>query len=413
MKRRNFLKAATLTVAAPLVVPSTLFGQDSPNERITVGIIGVGDRGRGHLIGVQGMKNAQSVAVADCFKSRREGGAAVCKGKAYADFREIIARDDIDCVIIASHCHWHVPMAVAAAKAKKHIYCEKSLGWTIAQNLACEKAVNESGVVFIYGTQQRSQTNCWLGCQLVRQGAIGRVHTIEVDAQNGHTGGSAAPAPIPADLGEDGYDMWVGPAPLRPYSPDRCSFPGTALMYDVSVGRMAGWGSHSLDILVWGSEADLSGPVIVEGTGKIPTEGLYDTVYDWDMKIKLGDVDMVFKPGGGRVRFIGEHGWIEVHRDGTTASDEGLLRIEPENNEKTLTRSPYHMGHFFDCVRDGTTPVSSIRDAVRSDNLTHLCDMAVRTESTVKWDAVKRQLIDPTAEQTAMLDRETREPWTM
>jgi len=411
--RRHFLKAAALTVAVPSIVPSTVFGQGAPSERVTVGHIGVGNQG-GHLFRMtQQVRLAQSVAVSDCFKSRRDGIAALCQGTAYLDYREIIARDDIDCVIIATTDHTHVPIAIAAAKAKKGAFVEKPLGLTIAQNIACEKVFQENGAVFQYGTQQRSQQNCWLGCQLVRQGVLGRVHTIEVDAPDGGAGGSTAEVPIPDDLGRDGYDMWIGPAPVKPYTVDRCKPNGTYWIYDQSIGYLAGWGSHPLDIMVWGSDADLSGPVVVEGTGVIPTQGLYDVVYNWDMKIKLGDVNLIFKPGGDRTRFIGERGWIEVRRNGNSASDERLLQIAPEQNDQTLFHSPNHYANFIECVKNRTTPVSPLRDAVRSDNISQLCDIAVRTKSTVQWDPVKRELIDPTAAQTAMLDRPLRAPWTL
>ena len=413
MKRRNFLKASALTIASPWVVPSTVFGQDAPSERVTVGHIGVGNQGSHLFRAIQQVKLAQSVAVADCFKSRREGIAAVCKGKAYADFRELLARSDIDCVVVATPDHWHVPIAVAAARAKKGAYVEKPLGLTLAQNIACEKIFKENNAVFQYGTQQRSQQNCWLGCQLVRQGAVGKVHTIEVDAPDGGSGGSTTEVPIPDDLGKDGYEMWIGPAPMKPYTVDRCTPNGTYWIYDQSIGYLGGWGAHPLDIMVWGSDADLSGMIVVEGTGIIPTEGLYDTVYNWDMKIKLGDVKLVFKPGGDRTRFIGEKGWIEVRREGTSASDEALLKIEPATNEKTLFRSPNHYANFIECVKNKTVPVSSLRDAVRSDNISQLCDIAVRTKSVVRWDPIKMQFIDPTAAQAALISRPMRTPWTM
>ena len=413
MKRRNFLKAAALAVASPLVVPSSVFGQAAPSERVTVGHIGVGNQG-GHLFrATQGVRLAQSIAIADCFKSRREGFAAACNGKAYLDYREVISRDDVDCVIVATPDHWHVPIAIAAARAKKSAYVEKPIGLTVAQNIACEKVFKENGVLFQYGTQQRSQQNCWLGCQLVRQGAIGKIQTIEVDAPNGGAGGSTTEAPIPDDLGKDGYEMWIGPAPMKPYTVDRCKPDGTYFIYDQSIGYLAGWGAHPLDIMVWGSDADMSGPIVVEGTGVVPTQGLYDVVYNWDMKIKLGDVNLIFKPGGDRTRFIGERGWIEVRRNGNSASDPALLQITPEQNDKTLIRSPNHYANFIEGVKNKVAPVSTLRDAVRSDNISQLCDIAVRTKTTVKWDPVKMTLINATAAQTAMLARPLRAPWTL
>ncbi|MDR0520325.1 MAG: Gfo/Idh/MocA family oxidoreductase [Planctomycetaceae bacterium] len=427
LSRRNFIQTAAAAAAAPFVIPASAIGADgetAPSERITVGHIGVGGRGGGIFRHVQPHKAAQSVAAADCFKSRREGFAAVCKGKAYADFREILARDDVDAVIIATPDHWHVPAALAAAKAKKHVYLEKPLGLTIEQNLMLQKAFAGTGLVFQYGTQQRSMEKCRHACALVRSGVLGKITAIEVDAPNGGKGGSAAEAPVPPDLGEDGYEMWVGPAPKKPFTPDRCKPPGTYWIYDYSVGYLGGWGAHPLDLMVWGSDADLSGIITVEGTGDVPAEGLYDTVYNWNMKIKLGEVDFTFRTGSDRTRFIGERGWIETGRHWEKAGDPELLKVPVDAYE--VLRLPKrdaaavqnlagdsHSGDFIAAIKTGTAAVSTLKDAVRSDNITQLCDIAVRTKSAVKWDPVRFQLVDATPEQTKMLSRPMREPWTL
>ncbi|MCL2623909.1 MAG: Gfo/Idh/MocA family oxidoreductase [Planctomycetaceae bacterium] len=416
ISRRRFIQtAAVATVASPLVLKNSVFGNPqvaAPSERVTVGHIGVGGQGRGLFGGVQQVREAQSVAAADCFKSNREGIAAACQGKAYADFREILDRNDIDCVVVATTDHWHVPIAIMAARSGKSAYVEKPLGLTLEQNILCQKVFKEQGQFFQYGTQQRSQENCWIGCSLVRQGVIGKVHTIEVDAPDGGSGGSTEEAPIPDDLGVDGYEMWLGPAPKTPYTPDRCRPNGTYWIYDQSIGYLAGWGAHPLDIMVWGSDADLSGPILVEGNGVIPTQGLYDCVYNWDMKIKLGEVDLIFKPGGDRTRFIGDKGWIEVRRNGNSASDPELLKI-PVKEETALQRSRHHQADFIHGVKTKTNPVSTLFDAVRSDNISQLCDIAVRTGQKVKWDPEKMAFIDPTPEQEKIFTREMRAPWTL
>ncbi|MDR0705712.1 MAG: Gfo/Idh/MocA family oxidoreductase [Planctomycetaceae bacterium] len=416
--RREFLKVTagttTAAIAVPMIVPNSVFGNDekaAPSERVTVGHIGVGNQG-GHLFrSIQRVKEAQSVAVADCFQSRRDGHAAVCKGKAYHDFRDLLARDDIDCVVIATPDHWHVPIAVMAARSKKSAYVEKPLGLSIEQNLLCQKVFAENNQVFQYGTQQRGQENCWRGCTLVRKGIIGNIHTIEVDAPNGGAGGSTTEVPIPPDLGEDGYEMWLGPAPKKPYTSDRCKPNGTYFIYDQSIGLLGGWGAHPLDIMVWGSDADLSGTIVVEGTGTIPTEGLYDTVYNWDMKIKLGEVNLRFKTGGDRTRFIGENGWIEVRRNGTSAGNPELLKTPIDDAIPILKVERNHYADFINGVKTRIAPASTLKDAVRSDNISHLCDIAVRTKSIVKWDPVNMKLIDPTPEQSKMLSRSLRAPW--
>ncbi|MDR2641419.1 MAG: Gfo/Idh/MocA family oxidoreductase [Planctomycetaceae bacterium] len=415
--RRTFLASAGLAIASPLVVPSSVFGDEqkaAPSERVTYGHIGLGSEGRYLSRHFSAVKEGQCVAVADCYKSRRESGAKACKGTAYSDFRELLAREDIDCVIVATPDHWHVPIAVAAAKLKKSAYVEKPLGLTIAQDILCEKVFKQNGVQFQYGTQQRSQHNCWLGCQLVRQGVIGKIKKIEVDAPNGHGGGSLAEVPIPDDLGKDGYEMWTGPSPVKPYNNGRCVPDGTYMVYDFSIGYLAGWGAHPLDIMVWGSDADLSGTIVVEGTGVYKPEELCSAVFNWNMKIKLGDVDLVFKHGSDRTKFIGEDdSWIEVRRNGTKASNPDLLKTPVREHTPTLKISRNHYSDFILGVKNKTVPVSTLRDAVRSDIISQLCDIAVRTKSVVRWDPIKLALVDPTPEQTKMLDRPMRAPWTL
>ncbi len=178
------------------------------------------------------------MATADAYKDRREAFARKIKGKAYGDFRELLARDDIDAVIVATPDHWHVPIAIAAARAKKDAYVEKPLGVSLEQDLACLKVFTENQRIFQYGTLQRSIAHCRLGCELVRSGRIGKVHTIEVIAPNGGAGGSTQVIPVPPNLD---YEMWNGPAPVKPFTADRCQRPGTYWIYDYSIGYLGGW----------------------------------------------------------------------------------------------------------------------------------------------------------------------------
>ena len=418
--RREALKRlATVGCAAPVFVPGSALGADdkpAASERITVGHIGVGNRGSALFREVQRVPDFQSVATSDCYKNRREGVAKMCKGEAYADFRELLGRDDIDAVYIATPDHWHVPIGILAARAGKDVYIEKPLGVSLQEDVAIEEVLEETGRIFQYGTQQRSLAHCWNGCELVRRGVIGEVHTIEVDAPNGGAGGSTAEAPAP-----DGFDldMWFGPAPVRPYTTDLCKPPGTYWVYDYSIGYLGGWGAHPLDIMVWGSDADVSGLVTVEGTGVIPTEGLYDTVKDWDMKLKLGDVDLIFRPGGDRTKFIGSDGWIQVARaaNRNLASDPALIPTKPAEplapNDGSLQVSRSHSGNFAEAIKSRKAPVSCVRDAVRSDVISLLCDIAVRTGEKITWDPAKKELVKPSADAQAMFSRKMRAPWTL
>ena len=418
--RRDALKQlAAVTAAAPLFVPGRALGAEDKapaSERVTLGHIGTGGRGTGLFRSFQPLADAQSVATSDCYANKREATATVCQGKAYADFRDLLARDDIDGVVIATPDHWHVPIGILAARSGKDVYIEKPLGVTIEQDLAMEKVIREEKRIFQYGTQQRSSAHCWRGCELVRRGAIGKVHTIEVDAPNGGAGGSTAEAPIPEGLD---FDMWCGPSPMRTYTPDLCKPPGTYWVFDFSIGYLGGWGAHPLDIMVWGCLADTTGPIVVEGTGVIPDQGLYDTVKDWDMKIKLNDVELIFKPGGDRTKFIGPDGWIQIARGGGRcgSSDPAFHPVSPTEavvaDDKSLQVSTNHSDNFVQAIKSRKDPVSNVRDAVRSDIISLLCDIAVRTGEKITWDPQKQELTGGSAEAKAMLTRPMRAPWTL
>ena len=410
-------RAAAVAFAAPMVIPSTALGdaqKTPPSERVTVGHIGVGNRGRSLFRAFQQLRDVQSVAVADCYQDRREALAKLCQGKAYRDFREILDRPDIDAVVVATPDHWHVPIAIMAARAGKHAYVEKPLGISIHHNLVCRRVFEEAGVVFQYGTQQRSMAHCHLGCELVRRGAIGKIVAIEVDCPNGGEGGSTKEVPVPPGFD---YEMWLGPAPRKPYTVDRCKPPGTYWIYDQSIGYLAGWGAHPLDIMVWGCDADLSGLIVVEGTGVVPTKGLYDTVYNWDMRIKLGQVDLIFRPGAERTKFIGTDGWIQVARSRgrNAASDPDLLKTKLDLAHCQLLVSRSQQGNFIEAVKRGDpkSAVSNLRDAVRSDIISHLCDIAVRTGEKVVWDPSEEKLVGGSDRAQAMLQRPLRRPWTL
>ncbi len=413
LSRRRFLKSAGAVAAAPYVITSTALGAGGAtpaSDRITLGHIGVGNRGRAVLRGFLKCKGMQSVACADTYASRRAATAKLIKGKAYADFRELLARDDIDAVVVATPDHWHVPIAIAAARAGKDAYVEKPLGVTIESDLICRKVYKENGRLFQYGTQQRSMRHCHFGCELVRGGRIGDVQRIEVIAPNGGAGGSTKEIPVPADLD---YNMWCGPAPVKPYTADRCKPPGTYWIYDYSIGYLGGWGAHPLDIMVWGSDADQSGRIQLAGTGDIPKEGLYDTVYNWDIHGTFGKVEFTFKPGGDSTKFIGTDGWVQVRRGGLDANPKSLLQVKIPESDQKLVNSLRHDQNFIDAVRTRTQPVSHVVDAVRSDLISLLCDIVVRSGRPITWDPKTEQIIgDAEAAKMAKL-RPMRKPWTM
>jgi predicted dehydrogenase len=414
INRRDLLKSAAVAVAAPYVITSTALGNaDTPpaSERVTVGHIGFGTRGLPYdFLQCKGM---QAVAIADTYRDRREACARMIKGKAYSDFRDVLARKDIDAVTIATPDHWHVPIAILAAKAKKDVYGEKPLGLTIEQDLACLKVFQETGRVFQYGTQQRSMPNFRFGCELVRSGRIGKVHTIEVSAPNGSAGGSTQEIPVPPTLD---YNLWLGPAPVAPYTADRCVNPGHFFIHDYSIGYLAGWGAHPLDIMIWGNDSDLSGPMTVEGTGTIPSDGLYNNVMNWDMRIQFGDgVKVTFVAvGGDSTKFIGSDGWVRVWRaqNGIDAEPKSLLTAKIGPNDVHLIESPGHAQNFIDAVKSRKPTIAPLDQAVRSDTISQLCDIAVRSKRKITWDPKTKKIVGDD-EAAKLTHRSMRAPWTL
>lgn len=412
--RRQILKGMAAGAVAPYVIASTALGNDKvppPSERVTLGHIGVGSQGGFLFRNFRQCKGMQSVAIADVYKDRREAYARMIQGKAYGDFRELLARSDIDAVVVATPDHWHVPIASAAARAKKDAYVEKPLAVSIEQDLACLKVFTDNARIFQYGTQQRSfSQHCRFACELVRSGRLGKIHTIEVVAPNGGSGGSTVERPAPPNLD---YDMWCGPSPKKPFTPDRCHPQGTYWIYDYSIGYLGGWGAHPLDIMVWGSDSDLAGPIAVEGTGDIPTTGLYDCVFNWKMKLRFGDgVKMTFTTGGDLTKFIGPDGWVAVSRGKIDANPKSLLTSKIGDNDVHLLNSPNHYQNFVDSVKSRKPTVSPLDHAVRSDIISQLCDIAVRTKRTITWDP-KQSTIVGDAEAAKLMHREMRAPWTL
>ncbi|MCX7013012.1 MAG: Gfo/Idh/MocA family oxidoreductase [Candidatus Sumerlaeota bacterium] len=423
MNRREFLTcmaAGGAAAAAPVVMPARVLGADAPSKKIALGFIGAGGRASALLGGFLGLPDCRVVAICDCFGSRRERaarrvdenyGAKGCR--TIADFRELCADPAIDAVVIATPDHWHVPAALTAVCQGKHVYVEKPLGISIRHDQALREAVQGYGVVFQYGTQQRSMGHMRRVCELVVNGRIGKLQAVEVVCPGGIQGGSTAPIPVPADLD---YDMYLGPAPETPYTKDRCTSSGSYHISDFALGFIAGWGAHPLDIMVWGlGDTPAAVPVEYEGSGVFPTEGLYDTAMRWDVRGRFAD-GKEFRfvgPGGDRTTFIGDRGRIAVSRGGIKALDPPSLKEQEIGpGEKRLHVSANHGQNFLDAIRTGGRTVSPVEAACWSDAVSHLADIAIRTGRRIKWDPSQETILDdPTA--ARMLYRPMRTPWSL
>lgn len=414
--RRQFLGGVIAAAVAPQFIPSRVLGQEiAPGRTIRLGHIGTGNQGSGVLQNFLAVKGATSVAIADPFKARREAAgkrvlaAQGHQPKLYNDFRELLADKSIDAVIIATADHWHVPIGLEAVRAGKDVYIEKPLGYTLNQNRAMLAACQKEKRIFQYGTQQRSQEILKRGVELVLNGYIGDLQRIEVWAPAGNGGGSPVEIPVPDGLD---YDLYLGPAPMKPCSKDRITSPASWYCSDYSIGFIAGWGAHPLDIAIWGQNYDQQGPVSFRGTGDFPTpNGLFNNCATWDVEIKFaGGIPMHFMsanhaqpivskyrkrvPDDGTT-FFGSKGWVSLNRGGAEASNPEWLKLKKcEGDKRVLYRNNYYAS-FVESVRERTPSIAPIEDAVRSDALSHLSLMAIKSGQEVVWDPKAYRITSP------------------
>ena len=437
MKRRTFLKTAA---TFPIIATSCthLRGPKVPSNRVQLAAIGMGGRGTSLNLNeiASRHEDARYVAVCDPMRDRRErakeqfehfsGKGAVT---AYNDFRELLARDDIDAVVIATPDHWHVPIALAAARAGKDMYVEKPLGVSMRGNQVLREEVQRRKRVFQYGTQQRGQEHVHRGCELVRNGYIGQLKHIEVWSP--HLARDAYQEIVPAEVPETlDYDIWQGPAPERPYTEARVSAQGAYHIYEYALGFIAGWGAHPLDVCQWGKGKDTTPPVLYEGRGLVcDNGGLWNTTTTWDIHCEYADgVTMCFqsadlaKTAVSRYRpndfredgttFYGTKGWISISRSGLFASDERLVHTTVDNPEDPLKRVSSQQRDFLDCITSREVTVNPVDSAFDSDAISHLSDIVVRTGRPIRWDPEQETIVDDD-EAAACLDRPMRAPWSL
>jgi predicted dehydrogenase len=381
--------------------------------------IGVGGRGKQNLQSFIGHKNCRIVAVCDVNANRVEEAQKIVTNRygnadcaTYRDYREVLARGDIDAVSIATPDAWHVLQSVEAARAGKDIFLEKPLGLSVKDDIALRDAVRAYDRVFQFGTQQRSDWNFGFACELVQNGRIGKLQRIIVSVPASRAVGLMRPVPVPAWLD---WDMWVGPAQWRPYCVGIVGNCGEwGHMSNFSLGWITTWGIHHVDIAQWGNEADNTGPVEVEGTGAFPPEGLYDCATGWDMTWKYANGVVVrFIDKGKRrqgVLFEGTEGWVFVEREVIEAEPKSLLQEQIGPQERHFRPGTDHWGGFLDCIKTRKTPVSSIESAVRTDTVCHLNDIAMRLGRKLRWDPAAEQFVND-VEANRMLTRAWRSPW--
>jgi len=432
ISRRRFLQATAGLIAVPHFVSARALGAGdnvAASERITLGSIGVGSRGSGLLHGCLAFDTAQVVAVCDPFEHKRQSAKRTIEtryadkaGKGsypgcvtYDDFRELIGRDDIDAVVIASPGHWHAIQAVQAMKAGKDLYSEKPLSVTIAEGQAMCRAVRRYSRVFQTGTHMRSIAHVRFAGELVQNGYLGHLHTVEVGCPGGREAPAEQEVPVPAGLD---YEMWVGPAPMISYTPHRCDrLFGWMHCYNFVVGWISGWGVHHMDIALFALGKDHSGAIEVEGTAVFPEAGMNDTPISWaveytlasGLKIKYSDSNNPYPSG---VRFKGDKDWVFVNGGKIEAEPASLLKVAIKPDETHLYESKNHMGNFLEGVKSRRDPVAPVEAGHAATTLCNIADVAIRLNREVTWDPAAGSFVDD-SEANRMRSRATRSPWMM
>ncbi|HZN59334.1 MAG TPA: Gfo/Idh/MocA family oxidoreductase [Planctomycetota bacterium] len=424
IRRRSFLKAAAATLAAPAIAPATAFGlggRAAPSERITVGFIGVGKMANDyHLSELLRFADVQALAVCDVDTNRREHARkrvedAYSKDTAYkgcavtVDFREILARKDVDAVCIATPDHWHAIPLIEACKAGKDVYCEKPLTLTIAEAKLCIDAARKHGRIVQTGSQQRSNVfgNFREAVEIIRSGRVGKIRSVSVGV-----GGPSVPCDLPEEPLEPGldWDRWLGAAPQRPYnsvlSPRGVHnhFPNWRSYREYSGGGHTDMGAHHYDIAQWALGMDGSGPVEI-----IPPE---------DPKATTGvrylyenGVEMVHGGPDGCV-FTGALGKLHITRGRLASEPESIVKDPLGAGDVHLEKSPGHHRNWIDCIRSRKAPVAEVEIGARTVTIVHLGNIAYWNHQRLRWDPKEWKFVGDAAVQK-WLDRERRDPWQL
>jgi len=429
LTRRGFLKGAA-ALAAPYVISSSALGAEgrpAPSNRITMGCIGLGGEGLGkNTRAFLGQSDAQVLAVCDVDGAHLAQGKKVVEDyyaglKAsgqykgcgeYKDFREVLARPDIDAVMISTPDHWHVPLSLMAIRAGKDVQCEKP-SLTIQEGRVLAETVRRYGAVFQWSTEDRAMACHHRMAELVRNRRIGKLLRILVGLPGGPgSPGNATPQPVP--LGFD-YDLWLGQAPWAPYCPDRIHW-NFRWINDYSGGMLTDWGAHLLDTAQWANDTEHSGPVEVEGVGKSHRDGLWNSFYDFQLRYQYASgVEMSVKSGGVFIRFEGTDGWV--------GNNGWLGRVEassPEILNATIGATETHLftcpggehRNFLDCVKSRKDPYFPVEIGHRCFTVLHIGNIAMWTGRKLQWDPDKDRFVnDPEADRH--LSRAMRAPWRL
>jgi len=455
VNRRDFIRttakgavAGTLMVGGfPTIVPASVLGKNAPSNQINIAALGTGRISRSHdMPNVWKHNIARIMAVSDLDSNRmtdakklvndhysKKTGKAYDGVATYGDYREALQNKDIDAVIISTPDHWHSLMAIHAVEAGKDVYLQKPTSLTIADGRAVSNAVHRTGRILQIGTQQRSSPQFRYASELVRNGRIGDLHTVEVGLPGDPAGNEEPEMPIPQNLN---YEMWLGSTPYVYYTEKRVhpqqgyGRPGWLRCEQFGAGMITGWGHHHIDIAHWGMDAEYTGPVEISGTAAFPKSGLWDVhgifrtegVYDNGVKMIVSNE----LPNG--IKFIGSKGWVFVTRGNyvatasdpveqsgskpLTASDPKILTSKIGPDEIHLYESNDQHGNWLECVKTRKQPISPIEIGHRACSACLLHHITMKLERKIHWNPIKEIFINDD-EANAMLSRAQRWPYVI
>ena len=453
MKRREFiasagkgLAAASVATGFPAIVPASVLGATSPGNRINIGAIGTGRISRSHdLPGLWKYDTARIVAVCDLDSQRvqeavtlvnrfytKKTGAPYDGVKAYGEYRELLADKDVDAVVISTPDHWHALIAIDAVMAGKDVYLQKPASLTIAEGRALSNAVHRSGRIFQIGSQQRSSPQFRYAAELVRNGRIGALKTVEVGLPGDPSGNEEPEMAVPKNLR---YDTWLGSTPVVYYTENRVhprtgyGRPGWLRCEQFGAGMITGWGAHHIDSAHWGMDTEFTGPIEIWGTADFPKKGLWDVHGPFRTEgLYANGVHMIVSgdfPNG--IKFIGTEGWVFVSRGNEAvtasdpaaklqdpralaASDPGIIKSAIGPDEIHLYESKDHHGNWLDCVRSRQQPIAPVEVAHRACTTCLLHHIAMKAKRKLYWDPARERFKDDD-EANALLSRPQRPPY--
>jgi predicted dehydrogenase len=424
VSRRRFLATGGTAVAAPMIVPSTVLGQRAgavaPSDRIVFGGIGIGGRGIASVACILSYKDARMVAIADVRDQRREFVKSMVDKRyqdsgcaMYSTAEELLGRDDIDGVIIATGDRWHTPMSVIAAKAGKHIYCEKPCSMTIQESQALAAAIRRYGVVYQAGCQRRNGKNFVFAVELARGGKLGKLQTLHCNCVpkpiTSHDWLPAEPEP-PKEVVD--WNRWLGPSPWRPYN-SRYVSGGWRGFFDFHGGGILEWSSHTADLCQYANDADDTQPIEYEPQGSDPTPYSVQCRYANGVKLVHRDTGWMGL-GSCSVRFEGDNGWVETGDSGKIEVSDNLKPElpSPEQGQVFNLALHYHWRDFINCIKTRSLPKANATAAANNHIGCHAAYIAFQLGRKLSWDPVKQEFIND-AEANRMRSREMREPWRL